>query len=87
MGMKRVLGDVRTTILRIPLLHVAQTLCELLDRYILVVLQQIFLCHRARIVDERVGIGGDPSDASDHVSVWDDRYEWGMGLAKDGRTS
>jgi hypothetical protein len=67
----------RTTVLSIPLFHVAQTLCELLDRYILVVLQQIFLRHRARIVDERVGIGRDPGDTANHVSVPDDRCQRG----------
>ena len=58
----------RTAVLRISLFHVTKTLCEEFDRYVFIVLQQMFLRHGPRKVDERVGIGRDPSDTADHVS-------------------
>lgn len=66
--MKRVRERGHTTVLSVPLFHVTKTLREQLDRYIFVVLQQMSLRHRPRKVDERVGIGRDPSDTTDHVS-------------------
>lgn len=59
----------RTTELSIPLLHITQPLCEQFDGNVFIVLQQVFLCHRPRKVDERVGVRGDPRNAPDHVSA------------------
>ena len=78
----------RTTVLSIPLFHIAKPLCELLDGDILIVLQQMFLRDRPRIVDERIGIRGDPGDTANHVSVLDPGISGGeMERGGDERTS
>jgi hypothetical protein len=57
-----------TTVLRVPLLQIAQSLCQHLDRDLLIVGEQVLLSSGPGIVDERVGIRGNSSHSREDVA-------------------
>jgi hypothetical protein len=57
----------RTSELRVPLLHIAEPLREELDRYIFIVQHQMLLRRGARKVDQRVRIRRQAGDGTDDI--------------------
>lgn len=58
----------QAAVLRVALLQVAQSLCELLDGDLFIVGEQVALGGGACIIDERVGVRGDARYAGDDVA-------------------
>lgn len=58
----------RTTILRVTLFHVAQSLHQHLHRDVLVVRKEMFLSRISSKVDQRIGVGSDTGETSHDVA-------------------